>query len=658
MRSPVRARSSGEPAVSSAGRRYLTARVPRSGRVFSLALFAAACGPDESPPAKLTPCELEVSPVRLELLRDETKPVRLSVKSTGGCLLTRAEVDPEVFQLVDLPSLPFELKGGAVRELAVRYSPTKPLPPGPAVRELMIYVGSSVEPEIVTVEGAAQPLGCLAANLRRADFGAVRLGESRAMLVTLENGCEGSSTISGESLFPQGTTFRRTSPTLPATIEPGGSVPLGLAFTAAVPGGAFGRLELELETDRERTLAIELAASVEAGSVLVAPARLEFESVPYRAPTGGASVCGSSLRRIYVSNPGPIPANVSSVRSAPQDFRIAGGARGDGTTVDVARPFSVEPGQHLVISLELRPIASGDHRGSLVITDELGAHSVELVSAHVDDGLVSETFDVSGTPKADLVFLVRGGGDMEALQPRIVGFGKSVLDELDARAIDARVAVVRSDEGTDSELRDCGMMPSIIHNDRDNSLYRSQTLECLLGVGFGGNARSMPIVRSLEVAGTDFDGELLRPDARVFFILVGDLDDESPLPRSAADDLAMLAGRRVAEGVTVFAITGRGSAPCAAGPRLAAATAATGGATFDACAGDWSPFAELLGGRAEEELLGVALRAFAEESTISVAAGGAPVDPSTYSSVEQGRAVVFSNPPFGPFEVRYSPACR
>ncbi|MBI4816275.1 MAG: choice-of-anchor D domain-containing protein [Deltaproteobacteria bacterium] len=617
--------------------------------------FLGACKQDEPPPVKITPCQLNVAPQRLELALGESRPVSLQVESTGACSLTRLELDPDVFSL-EAPSLPFEIPGSSTFDLPVTFAPKRALPPGPAVRQLSVYVESEVLPRIVTIEGAAQALGCVTSELRRVDFGTVRLGATSASLVALRNGCEGAATISKASLFPESSSFRLTGPELPLTIESDGEAHLALGFTASEPGGAFGRLELELTNDREASLTIDLTGDVEAGFVWVAPDRLVFEAVPFRS-TGGPSVCGSEIRSVVVSNPGTIRARVSSLQSSSAEFRVVGAARSDGSALDTSRAFELAPGEFVAASLELRPTSAREHVGSLVIVDELGSSTVELIGGHTDDRPTSESFDLSGK-KADVVLLVRGGSEMEAAKSKLLAFGAKLLDELDSRGVDARVSVVESDEGADASLRDCGALPSIIRNDRDTSLYRKQALECLLSIPFGSQARSMVMLRALEVVSHDYGPELLRPDARLIVAAVGGIDDQSPVPEDLGDRLNRLAGRHLDRGTTFFAITGASDSPCPPGPRMAEVTRVTGGATFELCAPDWSAHAEAIAARAAETPTGVLLAAPAEVGTIAVSVAGQPVDPIAYTYVEDRRAITFATSPAGVFSVDYTPACR
>jgi uncharacterized protein (TIGR03437 family) len=188
-------------------------------------------------------------------------------------------------------------------------------------------------------------------------FSGGTVGQSQTLPLVITNAGSAPLTISSISLNPSGGPFTINYPSLPFTLQPGGSTgslilaSVTVTFTPTSPGTASAVVTIASNDPNTPVKTVGLSGTA-AGtnvppSIAVTPSGLNFSSVAQ----------GSSKQvSVTVSNAGGTPLNVSAL--------TAGGMF---SVVSPVTPFTVAPGSSSTVTLQFSPIGVGGQSSTLNI---------------------------------------------------------------------------------------------------------------------------------------------------------------------------------------------------------------------------------------------------------------------------------------------------
>jgi len=193
--------------------------------------------------------------------------------------------------------------------------------------------------------GAATPqLTCTPASLR---FGAVVVGQTETLIVTLANNGQTSVTISGMAVG--NADFTPSSLNLPLVLPAGGSVNLNVAFTAAATGWTGLEQITFFSNASNPTLILEVAGTgVSREGLTGSPAIVSFGQV-----TTGAS----STVPVVVTSNRSVAETITGLSTTGSGFSLSG----------PTPPFTLAAGQSFTVNVTFAPQGSGTDGGSLFV---------------------------------------------------------------------------------------------------------------------------------------------------------------------------------------------------------------------------------------------------------------------------------------------------
>jgi hypothetical protein len=193
--------------------------------------------------------------------------------------------------------------------------------------------------------GAATPqLACTPASLR---FGAIVVGRTQTMVVTVTNNGETSVTVSGIAV--SNSKFTSSSLSLPAVLPAGQSVDLSVSFTPAAMGAAEGTMEISSNASNA-TLALGVRGTgVSSELVTASPSSVSFGQV-----TVGAS---STVPVVLTNDRSSSKITLSALQTTGSEFSMSG----------PTLPLTLDAGQSVTVNVTFAPQAAGTDGGSLFV---------------------------------------------------------------------------------------------------------------------------------------------------------------------------------------------------------------------------------------------------------------------------------------------------
>lgn len=424
------------------------------------------------------------------------------------------------------------------------------------------------------------PGPCLEIEPRHHDFGVVPAGHEVVRGWTLT--AVGSEPVTIHDVRLEGSsTLSLDDELLDSPIAPGESAWVRVAFFPCSEEELSGTLRVDSDDPLEPAVAIPLVG------LGVAPV---IELTPELWDAGEPYVGCDQATSIQIRNAGSAPLTIEGLTlSSPSGEFFEEHPFVDGV---VLPPLALQS-----VSVFYQPLDEEPDQATLIVhSDDPISWDVEvgLSGAGVFAGEVEDVFEVQGEARADLLFVVDNTETMEWYQVQLGQHTDVLVESLAVAGIDARVAVVTTD---DAAFVGPVLDPAAPAFEDDFSAQ--------VGVGLLGDPweRGLLFVRdALTPPMTDPGGPndgLLRDSASLHVLVLSDADDHSlDDPLDYVD--ALVALKPSAGFVTVHGMTGQ-MAGCtslyaAADPadRYETAIAGTGGASSSICVMDWDEWFETI----------------------------------------------------------------
>jgi hypothetical protein len=240
----------------------------------------------------------------------QTKDLQFIVSNTGSATLTVSSITSSNARFsVTAPTVPFNVAAGSQQSVTVRFTPTAR---GTQTSTLSI---NSNDPSRARVDvplsgvGQAPAIEVAPASL---NFGNVRVGQVRDLLLTVRNVGEAQLTVS--SITSNNALFSVTSPTGSFNLAPGASTLVNLRFAPTSAGVKTALLSLNSNDPSLPRVDVALTGTGLAPFIEVTPASLSF---------GNIATGESKTLPITVRNTGNTTLNISSITSSDPQFTIS-----------------------------------------------------------------------------------------------------------------------------------------------------------------------------------------------------------------------------------------------------------------------------------------------------------------------------------------------
>ena len=203
-----------------------------------------------------------------------------------------------------------------------------------------------------TAKAVTQPTqsqsGTLSLNSASLDFGSVTAGTSKTLTVTATNTGTASITVSSASISSQ--YFSLSSPTLPAAILAGQSVPITLIFTPNAAGSFSATVSVTSNaTNTPATFSLTGTGVAASGQLALSSANENFGSV-----TVGSNQSLSET----ITNTGGSSVTISQVGISGAGFTLSG----------ITAPMTLTAGQSTSFSVTFAPQSAATASGNVTIT--------------------------------------------------------------------------------------------------------------------------------------------------------------------------------------------------------------------------------------------------------------------------------------------------
>ncbi len=269
------------------------------------------------------------------------------------------------FAVDPTPDTGLDLAPGASHSFEARYTP---IDGGADAATIIVTTDAPDRPSIrIPVCGVGTaPALCAPA---RVDLGPVAVGGTARRNVRLEScGTEDLSlsavALSMDAMFPTAAGWALTPPTgLPATLPPGMSLEVEVAYTAAALGPSTGHLRAD-SNDLQSPAHVQLVArGAQPCDVSVAPAMLSWFGV---APGS------TDTKSVLIANDGATACTVSrlEITAGGTEFRLPS---------PVTVPATLAPGGSLIVDVAYAPTGAGPHMGTLTLEEGGGTQTIDLV---------------------------------------------------------------------------------------------------------------------------------------------------------------------------------------------------------------------------------------------------------------------------------------
>ncbi|MBI5684478.1 MAG: choice-of-anchor D domain-containing protein [Verrucomicrobia bacterium] len=308
-------------------------------------------------PAGTTAPNMSVSPVTLAFATVNVGTNRAMTATIANTGTASANVNSMTltgsldYSLVGAPATPFAVAAGATRVLTVRYTPTGT---GADSGSLAITTSDTAHPSLSVALSGTGAANAVAASPSTLSFGAVLVGQSSTLMVTIANSGNASGTVSsiaksGSADFTLGT----GAPATPFTVAAGSSVTVPVVYRPAAAGADSGTLTITSNNPTTPVATIALSGSGNA------PAAASLSATPTSLAFGSMAVGTPASLSVTLRNTGSASATVSSLAlGGSADFAMASAP---------ATPLTVAAGATVTLSVVYTPSAIGAANGTLTI---------------------------------------------------------------------------------------------------------------------------------------------------------------------------------------------------------------------------------------------------------------------------------------------------
>jgi hypothetical protein len=631
------------------------------------------------PQIAVTPTSLQFSDLpsggkeRLQLYVQNAGQVRdLTVTDSSGTILPFT---------VTLPTPASVAPGAAGMVVQVDFSPTAA---GTFDGNVRLHSNDPATPEaVIPVHGTAHAAGPCTFKLTPAqlDFGNVPPGSGAVLGFRFEDTGQTECALKDIQLDPSSD---------PAFFMPGGSLIGGdlfptdafsseVAFKPSAAGEFHGTLVLTVNDPQHPTARIAIVGHAAESCLVAAPPFIDFGAVRMD--------CSAHTGSTLVTNACTHPVTVSGVNIGEgtlPEFTLS-------AAPDAGATFA--PGQTFEVSAQYARSALGQEYAPLYVHTQGDPQPLmlPLLAETLHAGQQFDRFTQGSGSQTDVLFVVSNTNTMGPYQARLAAAVDGLLAAARTQGVDLHVGVTSTGLSTTTQAG-CygggsggeagrlvpvdGSAPRIVDLTTAGGaavLHQSlqagtcQNLE--QGLEAMRLALSAPLIDHADDARTPQvnDGNLgfLRASARLSVVVLSDEDDHSGYdPAVYGQFLRSLKGLGGAHRATFYAIAPKSGSCQTAGPagdRFRSVVTATGGALYDICEGDYSPFIDQLAQRGIGRQSIFALTAQPDSTGLVVKLDGQPASGSDWYYDTSINAVVF-NPGHIPaagthVEVDYQSAC-
>jgi hypothetical protein len=180
------------------------------------------------------------------------------------------------------------------------------------------------------------------------DFGNVVVGGNKTVSVTLINGTSFGVTLTSAGV--SSAEFSLTSPSMPATIAAGQSIPLSITFKPSATGSASAKIIIASNASPEIVLPLS-GTGVSAGQLSASPSTLTF---------GNVKVGESATKTGTFTNSGSSSVTISQATATGAGFSVSG----------LSLPVTLTAGQSKTFSVVFAPSSAGSVSGNLAILND------------------------------------------------------------------------------------------------------------------------------------------------------------------------------------------------------------------------------------------------------------------------------------------------
>ncbi|MCS7024126.1 MAG: choice-of-anchor D domain-containing protein [Bryobacteraceae bacterium] len=419
------------------------------------------------PSAILTPNFLDFGSVAVGQSRDLT--VRLRNEGFAPLLVSQLATQNARFAVIS-PLGSFTLLAGQERMLVIRFTP---LGDGAQLGALNVATNDPTNP---TLRAELRGFGQLLANPRlelsptSLDFGAVALGQHRALALTIRNAGNGPLTVSRIAVTNTAA-YAVISPAAPVSIAPGGQQVVSVRFQPTALGPQTGQLILETNDPGQSRVSVPLQGSG-LPAVAMPPPRISYLTPASMQPVAtrfDLTVVGANFQPSSVVHFNGAPRPTAFVSSsvlraslAPEDVASARVAQisvlsaPPGGSVSNSVPLVVnDPGPTARIpflNLSLCPSVQAE----TTIVDRIGAPVTALNASNLrcsEDGVsvpcTVVPAEASGSGLSWVMVLHASAGVLDPVKQRsdLLAMRNAALAFVDAIGLEDRLAITQMDNG-------------------------------------------------------------------------------------------------------------------------------------------------------------------------------------------------------------------
>lgn len=361
-----------------------------------------------------------------------------------------------------------------------------------------------------------------------------------------------------------------------------------------------------------------------------------LEIVPERLDFGEVTVgCASREKRFTVYNIAADGLQVTNVAIDPPNAPF----------VIVSRPnLPLSPfnaGSQFSVSAKYRPQAPQADSAQVLITTDDGQgnqdiYAVPMTGTGTMDSHQTDTFQVSSSPKTDVLWIVDNSGSMSEEQGELDDNARTFLDLANAQSADYRMVVITTDVSDANQNGKFVGSPKIIDPTTPNPATTLGGRFGGLGTNGSGDERGLQAVHTALteplISDVNQNAGFLRPDAKLAIIVVSDEEDGSAADLDFYEDFFWsIKGRRNTGLFTFNSVVGddpsgctSGNGDAVAGSRYIEMSRRTGGIFQSICAQDWGLIANNLGLNVFTPISEFRLSREADASGMTVTVDGVP----------------------------------
>lgn len=567
------------------------------------------------------------------------------------------------FAVVAAPFLPAWIAAASSEIVEVEFTPEST----GTYFDLLVLTGEPDRPPLETsLAGTWATSECvLVATSGEVRFGSILVGSQSQRVVHLSNQGTGRCEITWFGFSPLHVNNPDIGFRYPEQleIEAGYALAVEIQYTPTLAGPAKAALLARTAELASPDVVVSVTGFGAQGGLVAVPPVLNFGIEP--------AGCGQGDQVLSVSNVGQVSVSVFT-------WELQTSTPGVFGFTSLPSSGSINPGETRSLGVRFQPPTPGIFDAVLVV--QVDANSVGVVVPMFGVGVeaetyeVSEVFEVTGTSKVDVLFVVDNSGSMVDNQANLAANFDRFIEYADFHGlqVDFQIGVTTTDVSEEGEAGRLVGSPTTLDRNTSNLSARFAERVQVGALGSGdeqGLAACFLALSPPLIVDPAYNSGFLRPDAALAVIIVSDEDDGSP--EEVAYYTGFLEGLKTAvhppSPVLFNAVTG-GPEGCeqdeivaTAAPRYQQAVEISGGAWMSICAASWGEELEDLGASVFLARGRFSLEGQPMPGSLRVQVNGTPAPDTDWSYIQGSKTVVFSPDhlpqPGDVVEIFYAVAC-